>query len=318
MRSVTLLLLLALPALARAQATPGVFEPTPLSGTGNRYRADKFINLEECDPAGNVLIDFRWNVAPAAGATFRSGVFRIWATNKKPTATDGGLAYCPTTDSPTDNVWTGKIGEDLETSAGGFSDGAELSTAAMAAAANYTCSTDDDTQPVYVCVHYHPFNQGAGGPSSDPEGLASGTLTLYTTAPEAPRLDSVSPGEDRLEAHWTEAEGGAEAVWFRVIAREAGSTTVVSTKDSQGTSGWVEGLRNGTTYDVTVQGLSNAGNPSAESNVQQGVPVPTNDFWERYGLAGGQEQGGCGNASGAVALLGAAAALARLGMRRRP
>jgi MYXO-CTERM domain-containing protein len=313
MRLFTLLVLLALPALAGAQAV-GVVEPQRVD---DRYATDLYINLAECDQGQNVQVEFRWNVQleagrPAAG----NGVFRFFATNKQPTATSGGFALCPLDDDAPNNTFGHQVAE--FTNNGGVTTGnGRVTTREIVRAAFPTdlCGVRGDL-PIYVCVHFHPYTSGTAVDQTV-RGFASGTLTLSTQAPQTPRLDRVSPANERLEANWTAATGGISPEWFRVIAREAGSATVVSTRDSQGSSGFVSGLANGTTYDVTVAALSAAGNPSPESNALPGTPIPADDFWDRYDAAGGQEQGGCASgAAGPLALLGLAAFLARRNGRR--
>jgi MYXO-CTERM domain-containing protein len=318
MRLVTLLALLALPALAGAQAV-GVVEPQRVD---DRYATDLYVNLAECDPAQAIQREFRWNVQLEAGQAFRSGVFRFFASNKQPTAdTSGGLAYCDTEDDASTNLKAGQVGEDITTSAGATSGNGtipmqEIASESGRSQEGQACTVGGDLI-IYICVHYHPYTSGTAVDPT-PRGLASGTLTLSTQAPQAPRLDRVSPGNERLEADWTAATGGIAPEWFRVIARQSGSTAVTSTRDSQGSNGFVSGLVNGTTYDVTVAALSAAGNPSPESNALPGTPIPADDFWDRYSAAGGQEQGGCASgAAGPLALLGLAALLARRRNGRR-
>ena len=64
----------------------------------------------------------------------------------------------------------------------------------------------------------------------------------------------------------------------------------------------LEGLRNGTTYQVAVRAVDDAGNVSATSNVLEATPQRVFDFWETYKNAGGAEDGGCSSAAGPAAL----------------
>jgi len=294
MRLPVFLALLALPALVRAQA-PGVVEPQRVD---DRYAVDKYINLDECDPARNVRVEFRWNVQLESGQAARNGVFRFFATNKQPAASSGGLAYCPIADDRPNGVFGKQVGTDFVNN-GGLTTGNGVVTTSQIVAVSYPddlCTVRGDV-PIYVCVHFHPYTSGTAVDPT-PRGLASGTLTLSTQAPGAPHLDSVGRGNERLEARWTAASTGISAEWFRIFATEVGATAPTTSDDALGSRGWVDGLVNGTPYDVTVVALSAAGNPSPASNAIQESPIAADDFWDRYEKAGGQEQGGCASGAG--------------------
>jgi hypothetical protein len=320
MRLPLLLALLAVPALAQAQAV-GVFEPQPVD---ERYDNDLYINLSECDPAQTRQVEFRWNVQLESGFAFRSGVFKVFATNRQPTTTSG-LAYCETEDDTANSLWAGQVGDDIPTLSAGTAGNGVLITSEFVTEAGRTCEVGGDLQ-IYVCVHYHPYVQG-GGTAVDPtrQGLASGTLTLSTQSPQPPTLNSVRPGNERLEGNWTASDTGLASEWYRIIATGTAGPTpadpVPPTRSDDvqaATRGWVDQLVNGATYDVTVVGLSAAGNPSVPSNALSGSPIPADDFWDRYRAAGGQEEGGCAaGAAGPLALLGLAAAFARRRAGRR-
>jgi uncharacterized protein (TIGR03382 family) len=89
-----------------------------------------------------------------------------------------------------------------------------------------------------------------------------------------------------------------------------------SSSKTTSTSARLDGLENGTTYDVWVVAYSEAGNESAASELTFGTPVPVKGFWEVYQESGGVERGGCGAGGGGPALL--ALPLVLLALRRRP
>jgi hypothetical protein len=318
MRLPILLALLLVPALALAQGV-GVVEPQPVD---ERYENDLYINVSECDPAQNRQVEFRWTVQLEAGTTFTNGVYRFIATNKQPTATSG-LAYCPTENNTSESLFAGQVGDDIPTVSIGPTGNGDITTSQVVVKSGRTCAVSGDL-PIYICVHYHPYTSGTTVDPT-PRGLAKGILTLSTQSPQPPRLDSVRPGNERLEAHWTGADTGAAAEWYRIVATGTAGVTPTDpvpptrTDDVQAaTSGWVDDLVNGATYDVTVLALSAAGNPSQPSNAMSGSPIPADDFWDRYTGAGGQEEGGCAaGAAGPLALAGLAVAFARRRAGRR-
>ena len=215
--------LLALPALVRAQ-TQGVVQPLPVD---DRYATDLFINLEECDPARNAQVEFRWNVTPEAGLTQLSGVFRVYAQNKPPTVkTDGTLAYCDLEDDDATSLKAGKVGEDIDSGVGGLSSNAPLSTSEMVTESGRTCASDSDGLPIYICIHFHPRVAGSGTAVDEtPSGLASGTLTVKTIGAVGAGARWREPGERAARGR---LDGGLGRSRRRVVPghREGGGRPV--------------------------------------------------------------------------------------------
>lgn len=315
MRLTAILVLLALPALAQAQQVAvGRVIPTPSSDVPD-FVQDAYVNAEECDAANARTVELIWAVALETGETFgRGGVFRIYATNVAPAVTNG-VSYCEEADKT--DVWAEKIGPDITSGTGTIRNQATVDTAALAEAANFSCTMDART--IHVCVHYYPYTGTSGSDPGERKGSAFGTFQLSTVAPSAPVLDRVDPGNERLLARWTPASTGATATWFQIEATESGASTPAAIDLAQGREGFVDPLTNGVEYEVTVRALSVAGNASEASNAVLETPVPSDDFWDRYQAAGGQEQGGCATgAAGPLALLGLAVALSRRRAGRRP
>ncbi|MCU0700019.1 MAG: hypothetical protein MUC96_26220 [Myxococcaceae bacterium] len=75
----------------------------------------------------------------------------------------------------------------------------------------------------------------------------------------------------------------------------------------------IEGLANGTTYEVKAQAVDGAGNVSVDSELVAGTPLKVLGFWAAYRDAGGQD-GGCQTAPGLLVPLVALLAFSR---RRR-
>jgi hypothetical protein len=60
----------------------------------------------------------------------------------------------------------------------------------------------------------------------------------------------------------------------------------------------IDGLLNGTTYDVVLRAIDGAGNESADSQLKAGTPRRTIGFWGTYREAGGTDTGGCSTTLG--------------------
>lgn len=328
MRRALLLAALALPALASAQAEGVVVNGTSQS-SAEIVADDEYINIEECVGAANTgigPIELFWRVKLASG-TLNGGAFKIYATNDagKPGTTEP--RYCQTQDNLTASpvVYAAQIGGDVTATVGQPTKNADFSTREIVLAAtegaSFTCDETLADQTITICAHYHPAT-GGGGVASDPAGWAVGQLTLSLRRPPPPPATgmSVRGGEGALEVRWAAAPSPgsqqATATGYRVIVRLASGGPAVTFEDVTGTSARIEGLVNGTEYEVSVFSLSAARNVSATGVAMNGTPVPTADFWEFYRSSGGVEQGGCGaGAAGPLALLALAGLLAAL--RRR-
>ena len=64
----------------------------------------------------------------------------------------------------------------------------------------------------------------------------------------------------------------------------------------------VDGLLNGTTYDVVLRAVDGANNESADSEPGSGTPRRTVGFWGTYREAGGTDTGGCSTGLGLAPL----------------
>ena len=81
--------------------------------------------------------------------------------------------------------------------------------------------------------------------------------------------------------------------------------------------GPLQGLSNGTVYEVVIVAIDDEGNISPPSNSLFGEPREVDDFWDLYRKAGGAEDGGCSAAPGPLGLAGALLAAGWLLRRRR-
>lgn len=116
-------------------------------------------------------------------------------------------------------------------------------------------------------------------------------------APAAPTLDTLTSGDGRFVAKWTDTNT-EDDIEYVVYYGESGFSeddlaNVKSADDITSSSYAVEsGLTNDITYYVSVAARDEAENESALSNQLQVMPASTTDFWESYKGAGGADNGG--------------------------
>ncbi len=116
-------------------------------------------------------------------------------------------------------------------------------------------------------------------------------------APAAPTLDTLTSGDGRFVAKWTDSNTEDDIEYVVYYAETAFSEDDLANVDSSDgittTSYAVEsGLSNEATYFVSVAARDNADNESAISNQLEVMPASTTDFWEAYQGAGGADNGG--------------------------
>jgi hypothetical protein len=133
-------------------------------------------------------------------------------------------------------------------------------------------------------------------------------------APPAPIISEVRSLDRALKLNVSASSDTAEILPF---VREQGAmefqarprVTLGGSKEVT-----VDGLLNGTTYDVKLQAVDGAGNISVDSELAAGTPRRVIGFWGAYRDAGGREMGGCHSTG---ALLAPLLALFALSRRRR-
>lgn len=296
---------------------------TPSSGTivfdGSTDQA--YVNLAQCNGTQNdvradkLTVDLTWAVAETDTVKWASGgTYRLYVTNKAPDTTASNATSCVGSSDSTFRSQPVGTGADLSvgTDANPMLSAVSVSRKDVAAAhmlanaSTAACGTSLPTT-IYLCVEWRQ--------SGAPKLRATGTMTYDVVGPtDAPKLNDVGPGDGQLYPSW-DASSGADR--YKAFAVVAGDQPHVSGEITD-RSATIKGLQNGTTYDVYVYALDPAGNPSPKSNVVKKAPEPVNDFWDIYHGAGGRESGGCSTgADGALALLGAAAALFAA-RRRKP
>jgi uncharacterized protein (TIGR03382 family) len=304
MRRAPLLLLLVAPAIAAAQATPA---------DGQVTFDNEFISSTECAGSGDILLS--WDIRPTSGTVQQGGRMQVWASNVSP-QTD---ANCPP--AAGDGRFFDEVGPTITDYVGDGVSQRPYAASLFVAPAGKSCSDTADQQ-IFVCVQYI----APGG--TDTAGQATGVLTLSVSAPAAPTILKVGPGERALNVEWEDGGGSTPAVRYEVFATSfdpLNPTSVDPRDPSQHSSGRIvatgyrfEGLVNDVSYAVVAIAYSAADTPSAASAAVTGIPKDVNDFWETYQAAGGQEQGGCASGgAGTFALAGLASLLAVLVRRRR-
>jgi hypothetical protein len=311
-----------LPALAHAQTT------VPVAGqlVG---KINTLIGAQQC--TGAAPLDVVWTMAAMPGGLPPGGfgTVRIYASNKKRTATTGTggdprtcyLSTDSTTDTTIKSVQLAQFDSVQLLSNQQTIPGTGL--AAMAQAFGIDCTAETTSTPIYMCAL--PYQNES---STTQLGYANGDFTLSTRRPLPPTNVTVESAERALRVGWTEATTGENAIEFRVEAVTADTRDstpgVPHTKRTNASPSMVGGLKDGVEYDVSVIAISAAGTESDRSEIKKGTPLQTEDFWDWYqravsenGGTGGVEQGGCTTgAAGVLGLLGAAA-LVRV-FRRKP
>lgn len=229
-------------------------------------------------------------------------------------------------------LWSGKVGSDTTRTV-------DASAADLAG----SCAVDDTTLTLSIVVD----------PEDDDTWTSATSLTLGvdTTAPSAPKKDSLKAGESLVEASYTAAKDAddEEGLRYQVLcSTEAGEVALDDAPEAVFTSPWdlcadadsdeglreafvcgeasegtasvtITGLVNGQAYVFSVVAVDAQGNASARTSLGRATPSKEEDYWERYQRSGGLADGtGCSAAPGGEVLaLGAVVALAGLRRARR-
>jgi hypothetical protein len=174
------------------------------------------------------------------------------------------------------------------------------------------CLADLNNVSVYLCVLVStPDTTVTGGTAYHSGALA---IALSSRAPDAPSAPAVDALDSALKVTWSSVTTPITATRYNVHVQDP--ATKMDVKTTQVTNGQLTatmtGLTNGTTYDVFVEALDDAGtdppttsNVSAPSSTVQGSPIPSISYFEEYRHDGGTERGGCstGGQAGLALLL---------------
>jgi hypothetical protein len=142
------------------------------------------------------------------------------------------------------------------------------------------------------------------------------TVNYDTLAPSAPSLDGINELDKSLQVFFSSS---GDVATIEVWVRAAGDTDFSKAGEGGATAGSVkvEGLTNGTAYEVTLYAVDAAGNVSDPSNVLTGTPRLTQGFWAAYQADGGGDHGCGSSATGFAAPLVWLAMLALSSRRKR-
>jgi hypothetical protein len=299
--------------------------PTPGLGqitfpTIARTPIDGLINAEECTATSTSTI--RLKAQTDTGS--RVVQYQLYAANDKAikpgttgtgtTGTTGRQPDCETSFNTTTGLVVAPVG-DLRSDHinGSFILNVDYLTSTIVGAATLPgadpCAA---TKDIILCFQ-------ARDQSQNNVGVARVKLTLVIDRPNAPVLQSVTPGEGALNVKW-DAPSPVVNEYYVVEAGtpDPGGVVTAFSNPVTGRELRVRGLTNGDVYTVQVRAFSDADNPSPDPLPQiTASPAAVSDFWDTYqgDPFRGREQGGCG--TGGVGVLALAGLLAVVALRRR-
>ncbi len=296
-RLALLVALIVAPSLAAAQVIT----------VTESHDQDNIINIAECTGQVTDQLSFTWTVS----TTSLTGTYDLWVSDQ---------TGCPTAGLYTTTAHSVSIASAVSaTSLSNF-----ISVPTMLGQIGIACP--GPATSVFVCL----FPSGTSGTSGTVSSASAiGTIPLDMETPPAPVANTPTPGDSALNVSWSQGSGAADAgtagaaasynIYCDVhpavspITKKCGEVTGTGT-----TSTRIDGLTNGTEYDVEVTALSVGSNESAHSNTVTAAPVQVNDFWRLYRDAGGREQGGCATGAAGLTALLALVPLVWRRRRRRP
>lgn len=162
--------------------------------------------------------------------------------------------------------------------------------------AGFMCGDTTINQVHKICAAAK-FAGTFGTCSNVTRGSNPPTIEYRGKPPPAPTITSLLEQDSALTV---EVSASSDVITFHVQVREAGAGDFVNALDFNASAGRgkVEGLTNGTLYEVRVVGEDAAGNLTDPSDIVQGTPVKSDGFYATYRREGGADLGGCGDISG--------------------
>lgn len=175
-------------------------------------------------------------------------------------------------------------------------------------------------QDMKVCAQYKyaPYL----GTCSSPQVVrvsTSPTIRFDNQPPVPPTLSEVVPLDGALSVT-VSASSDTFAIHLEYRQDDPSGATGFTSSGSftvDRSTARIDGLSNGTLYEIRARAEDSAGNLGDYSNIVKGTPVHTEGFLDRYLNAGGQETGGCATAGGGTAVWLALVVGLRLISRRR-
>jgi hypothetical protein len=141
------------------------------------------------------------------------------------------------------------------------------------------------------------------------------TIEYDAKPPDAPNIASVEGSDGSLVVS---VDVPGDAAFATVRYRVQGTTAWTTDGDVSSASPHlaINGLVNGTPYEVSAFAVDAAGNQSTDSAIVTGTPIETTGFWGNYQNGGGMETGGCSVGGAGGLLAGVLVALALLWRKR--
>lgn len=162
------------------------------------------------------------------------------------------------------------------------------------------CPVDGKEVEYKLCASV-PIPGGLGECSTNSKSFQKDDVDVIYDAlpPDVPTIDNVAPLDEALSVR---VGVGSDANRVKLhVERTDGTGGRDVTQPSGQTLFRVSSLENGVTYRITARALDAADNESADSAAEEGTPIHTQGFFDKYVGAGGQEMGGCGVAEGGLA-----------------
>jgi len=134
------------------------------------------------------------------------------------------------------------------------------------------------------------------GASEASPASSSIPFRLDLKAPEAPEISSTGGGDGQVTVVWTDTndETVTYKVYWSTTTLDDGSKGAADSVDGLTATSYsiTSGIVNGTTYNVAISAVDEAGNESTLSIVQSATAQPSTDYWEHYQGLGGTDTGG--------------------------
>ncbi len=186
--------------------------------------------------------------------------------------TDGDSAIVVSWTTPDDDGGLPITGYTATASPGGWTCSTSSTPPALPAT---TCTIDDAPNGASYTVRVVATNADGDSVDSDP----SPEVTLAAGRPTAPASVDAAKGNTQVTVSWSppDADGGLPLTGYTATALVASSGTPAGscTTDAEGTTCAIDGLTNGTAYDVTVVATNNAGDGPATAAAGTVIPRTT-------------------------------------------
>lgn len=142
--------------------------------------------------------------------------------------------------------------------------------------ATYSFGTALNDKSSTVIIRVVALTGSSGSGSRDTYGIddfvLSWTMIPVATAPAAPTISSITPGNQQLSVAFTAGSDGGSAITNYKYSTDNGSNYTAVSPASTASPIVITGLTNGTTYNVKIRAVNAVGD-GAESSASSGTPV---------------------------------------------